>query len=600
MESNMIRKMMTLAAVVAACSVRAQIAKWVIPPAYDAIHMAAGTELIVTDSLGSKVVWSPDGRRLAVTTDVLYPFAGGCSVAVKKGTSDITGFYDVAGRFTKLEGFNATHGHPFFADGYLLVQDGRYFRYATTRGRMSKGLYFKAWPFSNGYASCSAYANIEKQKDPYNMLLTTDLEHIKFNYEDKFFDDDDVDFISSVNDEGLGVVVIKHKAYWFHGNNKTITPLYAKDGETNAKNQGKLDDDIAVSLAEETDTTSALSLKCGKADRVKVRFDALMRPVAVLSPYGDKTFKSRTVEVTPPSTPLRMTAKDGLYGISYGGMEILPPQLEGLLTCFGDKAFVKLGGKYGMLRIMKDEKLRLTINKGNPIDFRHQKYETTIRLDLPRVISAHDTRIEVDPKSGCNVDMTSGEKRDTEFGNYIQYNCTLSIPDSLPDEMVGDESNDIVYPTQVVYDGLRSPMIQLKVKAWHYKYFNVDINDAETTISHGDMAFTFDIKAERNPGEAVYPTSVNIMADTLRWDLEKMSETRYKCRVYGLAEGVNNIVVQILEQGCPPASFPFEVTYTRPVAQKKNKPAVKENVVIRKKTKKAAPPTPAPTPHLDI
>ena len=64
-----------------------------------------------------------------------------------------------------------------------------------------------------------------------------------------------------------------------------------------------------------------------------------------------------------------------------------------------------------------------------------------------------------------------------------------------------------------------------------------------------------------------------------------MSEIRHKCKVYSLKEGVNNIVIQILEQGCPPASFPFEVEYYKPVAKTRNKPAEKEKVTIKKKEK---------------
>ena len=66
-------------------------------------------------------------------------------------------------------------------------------------------------------------------------------------------------------------------------------------------------------------------------------------------------------------------------------------------------------------------------------------------------------------------------------------------------------------------------------------------------------------------------------------EYEKMSEVRHKCKVHSLREGVNNIVVQIVEQGCPPASFPFEVEYHKPVARSKNKPAEKEKVTIKKK-----------------
>lgn len=130
----------------------------------------------------------------------------------------------------------------------------------------------------------------------------------------------------------------------------------------------------------------------------------------------------------------------------------------------------------------------------------------------------------------------------------------------------------------------------------HYKYFNVDEIPSETTVQQGILSFTFNINAERNPGEAEYPINVNLLTDSLLWEREKISETRYKCKVHDLKDGINNIVVQITEVGCPPASFPFEITYTKPSEKTKNKPAVEEKVVIKKKTKKET----APIPHLDI
>ena len=235
-------------------------------------------------------------------------------------------------------------------------------------------------------------------------------------------------------------------------------------------------------------------------------------------------------------------------------------------------------------------KFKISINKDRPIDFKHQKYETTIRLDMPKIISASKTWIEVDPKTGCEIDMQSEEKKETSFGNTVQYKCFLTIPESLPDIMYNDERNEISYPTRVFYDGLKSPIIPYKVMAWHWKYFNVDEIESERSISQGILSFSFNINAERSPGEAAYPTNVEIKteSDSLYCELEKISETRYKCKVFNLIEGNNTIVVQVKEEGCPPASFPFDVTYTKPVAKTRNKPEVKEAVTITKKTKKAA------------
>lgn len=580
------------------CSAKGQIAKWLIPPVYDDIHMVNGEDLVITDSLNKKVIWSKSGERLATTNDQMFSFVEGLAVTAKHASRQITGFFSKDGMFTSLSGGSLYYSMPYFSNQHLLVQEGSFYRFVNSKGEMELGLYTKAYPFVNGYASCSTYANMQKEKDPYNLLISKDNEQIKFSYGGKTFDNNDIEFISSVNDENIGFVIAKHKLYYFNGIDRSLTPVFASKDESNIKTQAKLENELSMCISNESDSVSVLCAKCGKNDKIQIRFDSLLIPISISLSDGDYTYKKNIISKHIYESPLRMIKDDGKYGIYWDSKEILPPQLDNLITCFDDKAFVVLSGKCGMLRILKDEDFKISINKGNPIDFRHQKYETTIRLDLPKMISAYSTRIDIDPNSGCDVDMPSGEKKDTEFGNFIQYACVLNIPKSLPDEMYGDARNEITYPMQVVYDGLKSPVIPFKVKAWHYKYFNVDVNDAETSIHQGILSFTFNINAERNPGEAVYPTSVNIQTDSLQCELEKISETRYKCKVLALNEGNNNIVVQILEDGCPPASFPFEVIYIKPSEKTRNKPAVKEDVVIKKKTKKSQ--TLTPTPHLDI
>lgn len=580
-----------------ASNIDAQIAKWLIPPMYDNIHMANGEKLIITDSLDKKIIWSQTGKRLAMTEDQIHSFEEGYGVAIKRGTGVITGFYDKNGKFTPLSGCSATYSMPYFSNQHLLVQEGYFYRFVNPEGEIGVGQFAKAYPFSNGYASCQAYANLQKRKDPFNLLISKDNEQIFFSYGGKQFDNDDIEFISSVNDEDIGFVVAKHKLYYFNGKDRSLTPVFAKKDETNIKNQAKVEYDISLSLSYVSDSVTVLQAKGGKKDIIQIKFNQIMIPLSIKLADGEYIYKKNTKTRTTYESPLRLVKNDEKCGIVWDGKEILPPQLDDLITCFDDKAFVRLSSKCGMFQVLKDEDFKITINKGDKIDFKHQKKETTIRLDLPKIISAYNTRIEVDPKSGCEVDMTSGEKKDTEFGNYILYNCVLSIPKSLPDEMYGDERNDIMYPIQVIYDGLRSPIIPFKVKAWHYKYINVDVNDSETSIHQGTLSFTFNINAERNPGEAVYPTSIIIKTDSSQYVPEKISETRYRCKISALNEGINNVVVQILEEGCPPTSFPFEVIYTKPSAKTGSKPAVKEGVAIKKKTIKTHV---TPTPHLDI
>lgn len=569
--------------------VSAQVAKWLIPPSYDNIYMARGAELIVTDSVTDsgkiKTIWTKEGERLATTQDWLMPFSEGHAVTVEPKTSIITGILTEDGSFLSLSDYSAVQSVPFFSNHSLLVKDGPFYRFLDYQGKPSRGVYMKALPFINGYASCVAYHNLQKKKDPYNLLLSKEYNEVVFSYRDKVFSNDDIEFISSVNDENIGIVVIKHRIYYFNGIEKSLTPVFANKEETNEKNQAKLDKDISQCLETQGDSTYILTAKCGKNDWVEIKLNSLFMPIDVKSSNHNYHFNKQIVLPRKYETPITRTESQGKVGIFWKETEILPPQLDELLTCYSENALVKMSGKYGLLKILPQESFQLSMNQGVPIAFRHHIYNTKIRLDLPKIISASNARIEINPQSGCSVDLTSGEKKNTEFGNFIEYRCELSIPESLPDEMLDDASNEIVYPTQIIYNGLISPVIPFKIKAWHYKYFNIDIIDSETTFGQGSMSFTFNTNAEREMGETVYPVKVNVTADSLACELEKISETRYKCKIQNLLEGTNNIFVSILEEGCPPVVFPFEVTYVKPVAKSKDKPAVTENVVIKKKTK---------------
>lgn len=572
----------------------AQVARWLIPNQYESIHLDQGANIIITDSAGYKILWTYDGKRITKTEDDIFAYKDGMAVSVKKNTEAITGFYNSVGRHVSLENFKVAHSYPFFSNNRLLVTDGVFYRYVNETGVIDDSRYTKAYPFSNGYASCYTYENLEKRKSPYYLLLNKNMEMMKFSFNGKSFDTDDINFISSVNDENIGIVVIKRKVYFFNGKELAISPVYANPDETNIKNQGKIDGDLEENFISDTDTSSILSIKCGKSDFVKIKFDKYLRPIAFISNDKEKIYKQNNQTYPEIPTPLIDIENERVFGLNWEDIEVFPPQFQRIGKCFENKAFVKLSGKYGMLEVFKDKSFGITLNKGNDVPFRHQKFETKLRIDIPTEISAQKTIVEVDPKFGCEVDMTSKEWKDTEYGNYVEYNCVLNIPNYLPDDIYEGTRNEIVYPMNILYDGLKSPVIPFKIKAWHYKYLTADINENERTLQKGMLSFTFDINADRIPGEDVYPISVRIKTDSVIVEPEKISESRYKCRDLYLYEGVNNVVIQINEQGCPPMQFPYEIEYIKP-SSKKSKSG-KEEVVFKKKVKA----TPPPTPHWDI
>ena len=593
------RILLTIVCIYLAALANAQIAKWLIEPMYDDIHMAAGIDAIITDSANTKTLWSYDGKRLATTTNEIFEFRENLSVSTVPGTANIACVFKSNGESIKIANCNVAHAYPYYSCGKLLVQEGMYYRFVSVDGSINGGKYTKAYPYFNGYASCQTFLNMEKQKDPYLLLVNKNEEMVQFSYNGKNFGTDDVEFISSVNDENLAIVVIKHKLYKFNGTDGSLSPVFASEDETNLKNQAKIDGDLNQCYSKVDENTSVLTAKCGKSGEVSFEFDNMLKPVSFAANGDLKKYSAKKEEKKEFTSPLRMDTKGNLYGIYWDSEEMLPAQFDKLSTCFDNKAFVQLKGKYGMLAIDKDAKFSLKINKGNDVAFLHQKFETVVRVDMPTYILSDKTYLEIDPSTGIELDKTSREKKNTESGNFVEYNCVLNIPENLPDEI-----EEISYPIQVVYNGLKSPVINHKINAWFYKKFEVEEDESQRHVDHGTLTFVFNIKNAQLDG-AIVKFDVSVLADTLSVQREdKMSETRYKYKVEGLNEGTNNIVVQILEQGCPPASFPFEVEYHKPVPKTKKAPAEQEKVVIKKKAKMQQQPkkqtSTSPTPRLEL
>lgn len=553
-----------------------QVAKWIIPPHYDDITMVDGLEAVMTDSAGVKTIWTMEGNKLLSSINDIHPYREKVAVSTVKNSWEMDKVFHEDGSSMSVEGCTVAHNYPFFSNGVLLVKKGGFYKYMCLDGSLFSNDYLKAYPFFNGYAACTTYLNMEKKRDLGHYLLTTSGNPITFIWNDKMVDINDLEFVSSVNDENVGVVVIKRKVFFFNGETKELSPVFHQKEETNIKNQAKIDKEIALSLQLESDSVTLLRAFCGKTHEVLFRFDSMLRPISLTRSGDTLHYHALQKEKELFSSVLSFKQQDEKYALYWGDEEILPAQFDGYKQCVGHLALVKTNNKFGMMSVDKEDGFGIRMNKGDDIAFRHQKFETVIRVDLPTTVLAEKTSIEIDSSTGCNIDKTSKMAKNTDSGNFVQYNCVLNIPQSLPDTLTRIE-----YPVQILYDGFKSAIQPFTVNAWYYKYFVVDVDDTQTAIENGTVTFVFNINAERLANETVYPTTVTIHADSLHYDLEKMSEIRYKCRVESLNEGVNNINIEVLEQGCPPASFPFEVEYQKPVPRTKKK----ESVVFKKKQK---------------
>lgn len=560
----------------------AQVAQWLVPPEYDAIEVSPENNVILAQQGFNHHIWNMNGKCLAKVSDDIFPFSDGYAVSTTPETADITAIYNIEGQKTAIEDHvQLGWGYPYFHDGFLLVHDGRYFYYMDYEGGIDPKPYYRAYPFSHGYASCFTYANMRKMKDPMHMIIDTNLEAVPLKWANKPMALNDIEFISTVSDDGVSIIIYKAKLYFFDAATAELSPVLPSS-DTNIKNQAHIDSDIDEALKQVDDNTKMLTGKCGKA-RFSINFDALtLKPINMKIGNEERSFQKSNPTHSDGPTVLK-EVKDlttGKFGLHMGNTEILPPQLDAVEKLKGNTALVTMNDKLGLLRVNADDHFTFRINDNEDIGFRHKHFNTTIRLNMPAYINAEETSIEIDPQSGCNIDKRTKVAKNNSDGSYVQYDCKLVCPQN-----VGDEAMVVSYPAYIVYQGLRTPMTAASGKAWHSKYFAVDVNEQEVSLSGSTLSFVVNVVAERLPGEEVYPFIPSLATDNLTFEMEKITDTRYKCKVFNLKRGRNNIIVRVTEEGCPPADYTFEVDYSPQVEQGK------KNVTMTKK--KVTTPTPA-------
>lgn len=325
-------------------------------------------------------------------------------------------------------------------------------------------------------------------------------------------------------------------------------------------------------------------------DQYSCLFNTMMIPLEIGPNLNRVPFDTNHTIKEEKSSPLHITEKNGLFGFSIDGANILPPQFEAIHKCINNDAFVKTSGKQGMLHISKDDNFHATINGKKEICFRHRNTLAKMRVDMPSYIPSEKTFIN-SLDTSCNIIKASWKDNKTPEGNSIEYDCELDFPVKLYNYTIENPNNPkqetipIVYPIQIISDGIKFLDVNLETNVWYFKSITIDIDESSKTVNKGTGTFTFDVNTERLSKDDYYPLTVEIEADSSYLNPECLpftsNNSRYKGIVHDLEEGANDITIKILEDGCPPILIPHTITYTKPSAKNKYK---KEGIVIKKKT----------------
>lgn len=577
------RTITTLLCLVVGISLYAQLPKWVLTPGYDQLTVKVDNCLLQTDSAGICALWTMDGKCLFKTEHIIQPFKDSIALVTTKTQDQIVGIVNIFGKFTPLSDKPmVAFGHPYFEDNFLLCVNSDVYEYYRKDGsKVNLTRTVRSYPFHHGYAPYFTFAQRDKRKEPYYGYYRSDWKQMKYYILEKGpslkeLDRKSIRFLSGVGNDGHSVAVIKDKLYLFDLNSGYFVPFLVDGIEPEKKRHLTLLEDDENYFTELPDGDFEIKAKYGKNHLAFLKFNRELCPSVFTIDGKEQIFKEEKPKEVQYESDIEAYGVIDEYGIAMKSKEVLPKQFEKVGLLYDNKAFVKLNGKWGIISIIPDLNYSLKLNKGQDVAFRHHTFETQIRLDLPAQISATDARIDLPASSGCVLDKISRETKNTESGNYVAYNCSLIIPEFLPDTMT-----QIRYsPISISYDGISLFDTKIDMKAWHLKYYNVDPVESETTISNGVVEFTININVQKNVGENDYPFDVKIEADSVIVDCHKISETRYKCIASNLQEGNNSLDIYVTEKGCPSSMFPFEIYYTKPVPKKKEQ----EKAVVRKKS----------------
>ncbi len=540
-----------------------QLPKWQIKPTNDTIFVMEGTSVIRSDKKGNISLWNMDGKLLYSTDQRLTKFYEGIATVINKGNSEISGFVDTAGNFISLPHISATYNHPHFENGYLVAKrKGKYAMFSKDGKEQPLPELTALYPFSNGYAVYIAYENPEKMKKPFYNYIKSDgspLESFILREKDKekTLEPKNVMFLSAVDNDGKAIAIVKNKLYRFDASDTSLTPILMGE-ESEKKRHLSLISDKERDFAETGDSKFVFSTKYGKDQTEDFEFDNQLR---LLSDGKTKNFDKQKADGSNTDFPTTVESySDGqLFGLINDGKDSIPCQFESIGVRYGTKAFVKSKGKWGVLEFVPDIRFDIRLNNGEDIAFTHKDFPTQMRIDFPKSILSRNVRLASTDVAGCAIDPDSGDHKDTRDGNYVIYDCVLSVPSDLTDSI----STMTFGPVELVCDNIKLHPMEIKAKGRYVKPYSIEFASKDLSVNKNSTEFNIIVYPEAENEEQEYPYGASLESDVLETSCEKLSDKNYKCKIEYIEEGTYDMEFIVTEAGCPPCVFPLEITCTK-------------------------------------
>lgn len=561
----------------------AEIVHWTIPPHFDSIRVVSDNQHIMADSADYRFLWTYEGNLVHKTNKRMWDVCEQHTVITHPYTAYIYEVCNMQGKTFVGDSAQVLCNYPYFSDGNLLVLHNNVCCFLDTLGKFhcEELKIREARPFRKGLAVAMCYriddVDKGKRRNPYYQYINKNYEVVNFKLGNKTIDKTDVSFLSSICDKGFGVAIVDDKVYRYHADSMSFEPFCHISDSINPKRKPFKLESHYNSFSGDT-TFFVLNSNHGKA---LLSIDKNRIPISIFYHNPDTTdsFILQPESIPAENIHIKPYFQNEHYGIiSAKGDTLLPPQFIGTKLWFDDYAIMlHRTRKWGLLRVEWDDNFKFRVNDGSPVTFHHRNVKSEVRVDMPLYVSADQTRFEINPRSGLVVDQTSRRYQDTKEGHFTTYKCSINLPSNLPETYT-----PVSYPVVVDYEGIRSRELTFNVEERYSKYFTVELNQSSLIINDDKISFKFDIDTKTMDLLQIGKISVAVLSDSLQTELDSHSEYNHTVRIEGLQEGVNQIVIQVTEQGCPSADFPFIINYSKPKVTK-GKPNEGATVVIKAK-----------------
>lgn len=546
-------------------NVKAQVPRWKIHPKYDKIEMLDNGYYIVADNGRYGMSDNKEKEVVALQYDRIAPFRYHYAVLFQNGkavayTSDDGQVRDIPDRGYEIV------GEPLFFDGYLLLRNSTGYYYL----RASDGKEFG--PFAGGTPFSESYAVIRVPKSMKHVLdgdYTTHLLEARSGNMTRLnlgeYDDDDVDFASSVS-KGKCVIVLKKRFYEYDFIKGVLTP-FATDGNTANKKSRVLANERPVQIIRD-DKGFMVNSKQGF-----MRFDPLMRLTSI-------NYTGQTPKVVPlpevveeeMQSPINTISDDAspFLGLSYNGKDILTPQFEEVAMSRNNEAIVKMYGKYGVVEVSPYRSCRFTFNDNMAVGFIHKTFRAKIKAECPPMM---DPKLMTIESNDCQIDKASRNEIKNVETTALSYDCILSMPEEMDNGKKESMNNAVTFSLN--YDGMRFTPQTITYKTKYINYY--DVKNLETQMDGSTMIVKFEVKNNKADDPTLYPKKVTvILADSIEIvPTEGTVADVYEVKIDNCeTDKIDGIRVNIKEEGCP------LISYYRPI----DNPNKGKTVIVEKRS----------------